>query len=161
MVTVKRHSNPLDLWVLSVTQNAAVEAEATADLEVNVIFTDDDGILEALKTAGILAHNLRARVNVLAFQVVPLAFPLTRPPVSIPFTERRLLELASRGVQGPLNTTVQIYLCRDMRQGLLQALRPNSLVVIRQKKRWWRTRDQRLSKQLRQDGHQVISAYVQ
>ena len=155
---MKSHPKLLELWARSVTQDRAAEADPSTDLEVNVIFTDDEGTLTALKTAGALAHNLRARINLLVFQVVPLAFPLQRPPVSIPFTEQRLLDLASQGAQGPLDTTVHLYLCRDMRQVLLQVLRPKSLVVIGGRKSWWRTKESRLARRLRSEGHEVVFA---
>jgi hypothetical protein len=155
------HLRRLEVWARPATQEATAEAEPTGDLEVDVIFTDGDGTLTALKTAGVLAHNLRARINLLAFQVVPFAFPLERPHVSIPLIEQHLLDLASQGVQGPLDTTAQLYLCRDKRQALGQVLRPKSVVVIGGRKRWWPTKEQRLAEQLRQEGHQVILAYPQ
>jgi hypothetical protein len=146
------------LWLRSATQKAAAAAEPTSDLEVNVIFTDRGGTLAALKTAGALALNLRARINLLAFQVVPLAFPLARPPVSIPFSQQRLLDLASQGAQGHLDTAVQLYICRNERQALLQVLRPKSVVVIGSRKRWWPTQESKLARMLRSQGHQVIFA---
>lgn len=154
------HSRLGEFCARPAAQEATAEAEPAGDLEVDVIFTDGDGTLTALKTAGVLAHSLRARINLLAFQVVPLAFPLARPHVSIPFIEQRLLDLASQGAQGPLDTTVQLYLCRDERHALVQVLRPKSVVVIGGRKRWWPTKEQRLAEQLRQDGHQVVSAYL-
>lgn len=155
---MKSHLELLEPWARSVTQDRAAEAGPSTDLEVNVIFTDDEGTLTALKTAGALAHDLRARINLLVFQVVPLAFPLTRPPVSIPLTEQRLLDLACQGAQGPLDTDVHLYLCRDKRQVLLQVLTPKSLVVIGGRRRSWPTRESRLARTLRSKGHQVIFA---
>jgi hypothetical protein len=63
------------------------------ELEVNVIFNDRQGTLTALKTAKALAHQLRARIILLVAQSVPLSFPLTRPPVSVAFTQQQLLDL--------------------------------------------------------------------
>src|SRR5437867_4307879 len=80
-----------------VTPDIAPHAGPAPQLEVNVIFTNTKGTLAALGMAGRLACNLGARINLVRAQVVPLAFPLTRPPVSIAFTEQRLLELAYRG----------------------------------------------------------------
>lgn len=155
------HPKPLELWARRVTLNGAAEVDPSTDLEVNVIFTDDEGTLAALKAAGVLAHNLRPRINLLVFQTVPLAFPLTRPPVSIPFTEQRLLHLVSQNAQGSLHTAVYLYLCRDEKPALRQMLRPQSLVVIGSRRRWWRTKEQRLAERLRHDGHQVFLAYLQ
>src|SRR6266498_3245122 len=96
----------------------AVEADRKSELQINVVFTDTEGTLAALRLAGGLACNLGAQINLLALQLVPLSFPLTCPPVSIPFTERRLLELAYRGGQGRLETAIHLYLCRDKQQVL-------------------------------------------
>ncbi len=149
----------IELWQRSVTQETT-EATANSELEVNVIFTDSQGTLAALRMAGDLACSLGARINLLAPHVVPLAFPLARPPVSVPFTEQRLLDLACQGAQGPLETAVHLYLCRDKQQVLLQVLKPKSLVIIGGRKRWWRTQEQGLERMLRSKGHQVILADV-
>jgi hypothetical protein len=140
------------------TSEVPEEIDTEALLEVNVIFTTDKRACAALKVAGALALNLNAHLNLVAVKEVPLAFPIDRPPVDIPFTQRRLYELAGQGVQGPLDTTVRLYYCRNKLQGLLQALKPKSLVVIGGQKRLWPTREDRLAKILRAKGHQVIFA---
>ena len=134
------------------------EASASFAIEVNVIFTDSESTLAALKMAGSLACNLGARINLVAAQVVPLVFPLTRPPVAVDYTEQRLLDLAYRGAQGPLETSIQLHLCRDKRQALLRALKPKSLVVIGGKSRWWPTKERKLAEVLRSKGHEVVVA---
>jgi hypothetical protein len=142
----------------STTEASGIEAEICAPLEVNVIFTDEKRARAALKFAGGLALNLHAHVNLVVVKEVPTAFPLGRPPVAISFTAQRLFELASEGVQGPLDTTVQLYYCRDQLQGLLQSLRSKSLVIIGGRDSGWPTRESRLAKALRAQGHQVIFA---
>ncbi len=132
------------------------EIGADKALEVNVIFTNEKNACAALKVAGALAQNLNAHLNLVAVKEVPLDFPLDRPPVAIPFTQQRLYDLASQGVQGPLETTVCIYYCRDRMRGLLQALKPKSLVIIGGSKKLWPTKESRLARILRAEGHQVI-----
>lgn len=122
-------------------------------LEVNVVFTTLHGTLAALRTAGDLARDLGARIRILFTQVVPYPLPLSSCPVLLPFTERRLRALAARAT---VQVRVQVYLCRDRRQALLEALGPQSLVVIGGNQRWWRTREQRLAKLVQSRGHQVI-----
>src|SRR2546425_1272771 len=134
------------------------EASASFAIEVNVIFTDFESTLAALKMAGSLACNLGPRINLVAAQVGPLVFPLTRPPVAVDYTEQRLLDLAYRGAQGPLETSVQLYLCRDKRQVLLRVLKPKSLVVIGAKCRWWPTEESKLAEALRSNGQEVVFA---
>ena len=150
----------LELGQRSVTHEATAEAGPRAKLEVNVVFTNRRGTLAALETAGKLAHNLGARINLVVAQAVPYSLSLDRPPVSIPFIEQRLLELAGQGAQGPLETKVQVYLCRASRQALLQVLKPKSLVILGGRARWWPTKEGRLARMLCSKGHQVVFAHV-
>ena len=145
-----------EFWERSIPPGRAAETNPGNELEINVIFTDHRGTLSALKTAGALAHQLRAHINLLAPRVVPYAFPLASPPVSIQFTERRLLDLARQGTQGSVIISVQLYLCRDRRLCLLEALKPQSLVVVGGRARWWSTKETKLARMLQFAGHRVI-----
>ena len=147
-----------ELQQRSLIERGAAEAGVAAGLEVNVVFTDHQGTLAALRAAGVLAANLGAHINLLVFQVVPIAFPLAQPPVAIAVTEQRLAELARQGVQGPLDTSVHLYLCRDRQQALLQALKPKSLIVIGTERRWWQRGNAKVARTLRSNGHQVVFA---
>jgi hypothetical protein len=122
-------------------------------LEVNVIFTTIPGTLAALRLAGEYARDLRGRISILATQIVPYPLPLERPPVAPEFTAERYRTVAG---DQKIETRVQVYLCRDSRQALLNALKPNSLVVVGGRKRWWATREQALVKFLRAHSHHVI-----
>ncbi len=146
-----------EVWECSAPPSREAETNPGNELEINVIFTDHQGTLSALRTAGALAHQLQAHINLLVFRVVPYAFPLVSPPVSIQFTERRLLDLARQGAQGPV-ISVQLYLCRDPRLCLLEALNPQSLVVVGGRERWWPTKETKLARMLQFAGHQVIFA---
>jgi hypothetical protein len=148
----------MEFWECSIPPGGAAENNPGNEFEINVIFTDRRGTLGALETAGALAHQLRAHINLLVPRVVPYAFPLASPPVSIQFTERRLLDLALRGAQGPMVISLQLYLCRDRRLCLLEALKPQSLVVVGGRVRWWPTRETKLARMLQFAGHQVIFA---
>jgi hypothetical protein len=151
----------MELWERSIPTGRAAETNPGNELEINVIFTDHRGTLGALKTAGALAHQLRAHINLLVPRVVPYAFPLASPPVSIQFTERRLLDLAHRGAQGPIVISVQLYLCRDPRLCLLEALEPRSLVVVGGRARWWPTKETKLARMLQFAGHHVVFASLE
>ena len=148
----------MELWERSIPPGRTAENDPSNELEINVIFIDHQGTLSALRTAGALAHQLQARINLLVPRVVPYAFPLASPPVSSQFTERRLLDLAHRGAQGPMVISVQVYLCRDRRLCLLEALKPQSLVVVGGRARWWPTKETKLARMLQSAGHQVIFA---
>jgi hypothetical protein len=71
----------------------------------------------------------------------------------IDFSERRFQQIAE---ESPVETTVQIYLCRDRTETLKSVLAPCSLVVVGGPKRWWPTREKTLARQLRRAGHEVV-----
>src|SRR5947208_16481432 len=116
----------MELLQRSTPPGRAAENNPGNELEINVIFTDPQGTLSALRTAGALAHQLQAHINLLVPRVVPYAFPLANPPVSIQFTEHRLLDLARQGAQGPMVISVQLYLCGDGRVYIVHTLIPLS-----------------------------------
>ena len=125
--------------------------------EVVVMFTDVPGTLRALKTAAELAHNLCGRIRLLALQVVPYSLPLDSPPVSGKFNERRFQTLVSHGsAPVPIDTRVEICLCRDRAMAICQALQPEALVVMGAPRSWWPTAERALAKKLRRRGHHVI-----
>jgi hypothetical protein len=133
-------------------------AGQSSTLEVVVLFSGALPTLAALRMAGQLGQNLDVRVKLVTFQTVPYELELTRPTIATRWIEERLCALASKA---PVEVRVDIILCRDPGWALRQVLKPDSLVVIGTRRRWWRTQGQRLAGRLRQDGHQVILAYVQ
>jgi len=122
-------------------------------LDISVVFTSTDATLTALKKAGNLASSLGARITLIVPYLVPYPLPLTRPPVSVDFTERRLWVIAN---DCRVETRVSIYLCRDPLETLYSVLKPNSLVVLGSRKRWWPTAEKRLAVKLRKAGHEVM-----
>lgn len=123
-----------------------------ASLEVVVLHTTIPETLAALKTAARLADGLSARIRLLVIQVVPYPVPLDRPPVALPFTERRFRTLADNAA---IETNVDIHLVRDRERALDSLLEPHSVVVTGARRRWW---PNRLAKRLQRAGHQVIHA---
>src|SRR5215470_8833975 len=130
-------------------QPAATEADHR--LNIAVVFTSAEATLVALREAGTLATSLGARITLVVPQVVPYPLPLESPPVLLDFNERRFREIAA---QSPVETTVQIYLCRDGLATLMNVLTPSSLVVIGGRRRWWPTRERSLVRRLRKAGHE-------
>ena len=125
-------------------------------LEVNVIFTDPQATVAALKTAGSLARDLGACIRVRAAIAVPYALPLDKPPVSAGFIEELLSDLVCRLELDAFEPSVHLYLCRDQVETLLQVLSPNSLVVIGGRKHWWPTAERRMARALRSKGHRIV-----
>ena len=136
----------------------APELDAAGRLEINVIHTTHRGTLAALKTAGELAFDLGARINLLAPKVVPWALPLTRPPVAVGCIENQLFDLVCKAVGGVSDVSIHVLLCRNKPRALIQALRLKSLVVIGGKKPWWPGEKKRLVRMLSRQGHRVIFA---
>lgn len=127
-------------------------------LEVNVLFTTEQGTRVALETASRWALDLGARINLIALRSVPWALPLTRPEVSTRWTERRLLKLVGEAALPDLETDFHQVLCRNKRRVLLKLFRPNSLLVIGGKKSWWPSEVTRAARLLERAGHRVIFA---
>ena len=84
--------------------------ETDSKLNISVVFTSVNATLAALREAGNLASNLGGRITLIVPQIVPYPLPLTSPPVSVDFNERRLRVIASNC---RVETRVSIYLCRD------------------------------------------------
>lgn len=122
-------------------------------LEIAVVFTSVAQTITALKKAGGLANRLGAKITLLVPQVVPYPLPLESPPVLIGFNERRFRVIAA---ESPVETSVQVYLCRDRMETLEAVLPPRSLVVIGGRRRWWPTWEMRLARRLRRGGHEVV-----
>jgi hypothetical protein len=127
--------------------------EAGQKLNIAVVFTSVESTLAALKEAGNLANSLGAKITLVVPQVVPYPLPLETPPVLLEFNEHRFRVIASESL---VETSVQIYLCRDRLDMLLRVLSPNSLVVVGGRKKWWPTGEKLMSRRLRQAGHKVV-----
>jgi hypothetical protein len=130
-----------------------IRESADQKLNISVVFTSVESTLIALKEAGNLANSLGASIMLLVPQVVPYPLDLETPPVLVEFNENRFRVIAK---QSPVETSVQIYLCRDRFEALTAVLKPGSIVVLGGKKRWWPTEDQRLARRLGRAGYEVI-----
>ena len=130
-----------------------IAEETDQQLNIAVVFTSVEATLAALKEAGNLATSLGARIKLVVPQVVPYPLPLETPPVLVEFNENRFRVMAS---ESPVETSVQIYLCRDRIETLTSALKPGSIVVVGGRKRWWPTSDEVLARQLRRAGYEVL-----
>lgn len=132
------------------------EGSGPGRLEVNVIFTDPQATVAALKTAGVLARDLGACIQVRAAIAVPYKLPLDKPPVSVGFLQNLLYRLICRSDLGTFEPSVHLYICRDQIEALVRVLRPNSLVVMSGREHWWPTAERRIAKALRSKGHRVV-----
>ena len=122
-------------------------------LSISVVFTSVESTLKALKEAGNLANSLGARITLVALQLTPYPLTLENPPVQLEFTENRFRVMAS---QSPVETNVQIFLCRDRFEALRAVLKTGSIVFVGGSKRWWPTKDEILARRLRRAGYEVL-----
>ncbi len=128
--------------------------EVERKLNISVVFTSVKSTLEALKEAGSLASSLGARITLLVPQVVPYPLPLESPPVLVEFNENRFRVIASASL---VETSVNIYLCRDKLQTLTSVLSQGAIVVLGGRRRWWwPSRDEILARELRRAGYEVL-----
>jgi hypothetical protein len=139
-----------------ITSGQTVGEQGPSRLEINLIFTDQQATLSALEAVESLARDLGACIRLRATIVIPYSLPVDESPVSIPFLERCVFDLSSRLERDGFEATANLYVCRDRVETLLQVLRPNALVVIGGKKRWWPTDASRLARVLRSAGHRVV-----
>ena len=131
-----------------------VKEEAHQKLNIAVVFTSVESTVAALKEAGNLANSLGARITLVVPQVVPYPLDLATPPVLVEFNENRFRVMAS---ESPVETSVQIYLCRDRFETVAAVLQPGSIVALGgRKRRWWPTKEERLAQRLRRAGHEVL-----
>jgi len=123
-------------------------------LEVVVVYTGVKQTLAALRAAACFARGLKARIRLVVPHLVPFPAQLDEPPVRTDFVEQKFRTLAE---QSAIETNVDIRLCRDWEDGVLQGLKPGSRVVLGARMRWWPgAREGRLVRALQRRGHQVL-----
>jgi hypothetical protein len=147
---------PLQVGGLRLTPDSQRGSGEPKALEVEVIYTTDEGTKHALRKAWALAQDLGAHVRLVFVYAVPYTLPLGKPAVSLPFLQNKLVKLAS---DFPGEASVHIFLCREALRALQDALPQTSLVVLGGRRRWWwPTKGQRMEKWLKKRGHQVVFA---
>jgi len=139
----------------AITRTAAPKF-ASGPLAVNVIFTDVQSTAAALKFSQSFARELGARISLRAAIAVPFQLPLDRPQISVAFLQESMRKLVSQLEKDTFEPTLHLYLCRDRVRALSQVLRPNSVVVIAGRRRWWPTAETRMARALRTEGHRVV-----
>jgi hypothetical protein len=122
-------------------------------LDLQLVVTRLSVAREALANASAYASGLDARITILAAQVVPYPLPLEEPPVQTGILEKALGALAA---EQPVETAVEIYLCRDRWETMRQVLKRESIVMMAGRRRWWLSTEARFASALRKVGHRVL-----
>jgi hypothetical protein len=128
------------------------ETAPERNIEIAVPYTQPDLTRRVMERATVLAHGLDARISVLAVHAAPYPAPLGCPSAVHAFLVERLVELCAKS---PLPAEARIVVARSFYEGLRRALKPESIVLLPCRKRFWRTPEQRLARALAADGHRV------
>ena len=126
-------------------------------LELVVPYTNPALAAQALATALQLAQGFDAAVTLMAVHVLPYPSPLECQEGI-----RKKLEAELTAVARTSQVTVRVKLvfARDREEAYLGLLPRQSLVVVGARDRWWRTREERLARQLAAGGHSVALVKV-
>ena len=125
-------------------------------LDIVVPFTTRPLTRAALTAAGRLSAGLLPLIRMVRTQIVPFPLQLEAAPVSTTVLRRQLVPLAEE-----FGAHLQICFTRDNREGLLHTLAKDSVVVIAARRRWWKSREERLAIWLRQRGWTVVLEFVE
>jgi hypothetical protein len=129
--------------------------------EINVIYTSKSATLAALRSAVELAAGLGTHIRVIVLRLVPYPLSLNDPPVNVDFDSERLLAFVGDNTN---EGSLLMCHCRDEVDALrylfglhTHPCQSGSIVVIGgRKRRWFRTKAQRIAAQLEKKGHQVV-----
>jgi hypothetical protein len=151
-----RHHETLTNTPSKAITRTAAPRFPSGPLELDVIFTDVHSTATALKFAQSFARELGARISLRAAIAVPFQLPLERPPISVAFLQDVMRKLVAQMKTEKFDPTLHLYLCRDRVWALSKIFKPNSLVVIGGRKRWWPTAETRMARALQDKGHRVV-----
>ena len=126
--------------------------EDAGTFEVVVPYTGPEITARVVERAAALAAGLNVALKLVAVYVAPYPADLSCPTAMKEHLTARLTELAERTT---LPSSVQLVVSRDRSEGFRQVLRPSSTVLLGSRKRWWRTREERLARDLTRAGHHV------
>jgi hypothetical protein len=131
-------------------------AQDTDSAEIVVLHTGPELTPRALLAAANLTKGLNFHLVLIAVHIVP--YPLQLAPLAI-MEQHLSAELEKVAAESHLPVTGRIAFARDLSEAFRQCVRPESLVVIATRKRWWRTRPERWARELA--GHGFRTALVE
>ena len=138
-------------------QKAAFEARpGLPGPDVVVPFTTPGLTRAALAAAGKFSAGLAPVIRMVRTQVVPFPLDLESAPVSVGVLRQQFVPLAEE-----FGAHLQICFAREPRAGLLHTISKDSVVVIAARRRWWRSREERLANWLRRCGCSVVLEFVE
>lgn len=127
------------------------------ELEIVVPYTEWALADAVLQRAAVLAAGLNVRVRLVAVHSVPYAASFGCPAAVHAHLVEQLVDLASRCL---FSVEPQVVMSRGWVEGFKFALHPESTVLVGTRKRFWRTREESLARDLARGGHNVELIYV-
>jgi len=121
-------------------------------LEVVVPYTKPEITARVVESAAALTAGLEVRLKFVAVYVAPYPAELRCPAAMERHLTARLTELAERTT---LPSCLHLVVSRDRSDGFREVLRPGSVVLMGSRKRPWRTREEKLARDLTLQGHHV------
>ncbi len=122
--------------------------------EVNIVYTTPEATRTALLAARSYSKQLKVRVRVLAFQIVPYPLNIDEPDVSNEFAIDQILTALTADPE--IEFSLEYFLCRDPEDALIRYLESPTIVVIAGRSRLFPSKEQRLARRLSNLGHQVV-----
>jgi hypothetical protein len=122
---------------------------------LHIVFTTWPGTLAALQLAVAQSQLLEPRIIVWAFQQIPRQFSAGSPPVATEFLKRRLRALA-RKCCPKTDVQIRVCLCTNQQDCMKTAFPQEGVLMVGGRKRWWRTREEKMAGFLRSCGHHVL-----
>lgn len=121
-------------------------------LEVVVPYTTPELTARVVESAARLTAGLDVRLKFVAVYVAPYPTELRCPAAMERHLTARLTELAERTT---LPSCLHLVVSRDRSEGFREILRPGSVVLMGSRKCSWRTREEKLARDLTRHGHHV------
>jgi hypothetical protein len=129
----------------------------TDSSEIVVLYTGPDLTPRALQAAASLTKGLNFHLVLIAVHIVP--FPVQLEPLAA-MEEHLQAELSKAAEKSDLPVTARIAFARDLSEAFRQCVRPDSLVVIASRKRWWRTRPEKWARELARNGFRTALVHL-
>jgi hypothetical protein len=96
-------------------------------ITIFVLFAGVGKTLDALSSAGRLARDLDAHIEIIVPEIVPYPLPLDEPPVLRSFWNQRYRTIVE---QAGIDTSIHVCFCREPRETVDRLLNSGSIVVI-------------------------------
>jgi hypothetical protein len=132
--------------------------ESLQEIEIVVPYTEWSLANAVLRRTESLTAGLNPTIRLVAVHSVPYPLPFGCPSTIHAHLVEQLVELASHC---PFHVDAQVVLARYQDEGLRHMLKPQSIVMIGTRKQLWRTREERLARNLAHEGYRVALLHIE